>query len=63
MYRCDPVLFNHRYIFHPDLSGADLTGCIFLAQAQVNSAKGNQHTQLPRYLKHPAHWSFADGES
>ncbi|WDH80604.1 pentapeptide repeat-containing protein [Paenibacillus urinalis] len=39
-----------------DLSGANLTGCIFLTQAQVNSAKGNQHTQLPRYLKFPAHW-------
>lgn len=39
-----------------DLSGADLTGCIFLTQAQVNSAKGNKHTKLPRYLKIPAHW-------
>ncbi|MFJ7934453.1 pentapeptide repeat-containing protein [Sporosarcina sp. NPDC096371] len=39
-----------------DLSGADLTGCIFLTQAQVNSAKGNQHTKLPHYVKIPAHW-------
>jgi uncharacterized protein YjbI with pentapeptide repeats len=39
-----------------DLSGANLTGCIFLTQAQVNSAKGNKHTKLPRYLKIPAHW-------
>ncbi|SDF92519.1 Pentapeptide repeat-containing protein [Fontibacillus panacisegetis] len=39
-----------------DLSGADLTGCIFLTQAQVNSAKGNKETRLPRYIKAPAHW-------
>lgn len=28
----------------------------FLTQAQVNSAKGNKHTKLPRYLKLPDHW-------
>ncbi|MNH98720.1 Pentapeptide repeats (8 copies) [compost metagenome] len=39
-----------------DLSGADLTGSIFLTQAQVNSAKGNKATRLPRNLKVPAHW-------
>lgn len=39
-----------------DLSGANLTGAIFLTQAQVNSAKGNVHTRLPRYLKAPDHW-------
>jgi uncharacterized protein YjbI with pentapeptide repeats len=39
-----------------DLSGANLTGCIFLTQAQVNSAKGNQDTRLPHYLKVPDHW-------
>ncbi|WMT39858.1 pentapeptide repeat-containing protein [Paenibacillus sp. D2_2] len=39
-----------------DLSDADLTDCIFLTQAQVNSAKGNKDTRLPRYLKAPDHW-------
>jgi len=39
-----------------DISGANLTGCIFLTQAQVNSAKGNKDTRLPRYLKVPDHW-------
>lgn len=39
-----------------DLSGANLIGCIFLTQAQVNSAKGNKDTQLPHYLKVPDHW-------
>lgn len=39
-----------------DISGANLTGCIFLTQAQVNSAKGNKDTRLPRYLKVPVHW-------
>ncbi|MNP66429.1 Serine/threonine-protein kinase B [compost metagenome] len=39
-----------------DLSGADLKGCIFLTQAQVNSAKGNKETRLPRYVKLPDHW-------
>ncbi|MNE92154.1 Pentapeptide repeats (8 copies) [compost metagenome] len=39
-----------------DLSDANLTGSIFLTQAQVNSARGNKHTRLPRYLKMPDHW-------
>ncbi|MOA02087.1 Pentapeptide repeats (8 copies) [compost metagenome] len=39
-----------------DLSGANLTECIFLTQAQVNSAKGNTKTRLPRDLKTPVHW-------
>ncbi|SFC57928.1 Uncharacterized protein YjbI, contains pentapeptide repeats [Bacillus sp. 491mf] len=40
-----------------DLSGADLTGSIFLTQVQINSAKGDAHTKLPRMLTRPAHWS------
>ncbi|SEG76578.1 Pentapeptide repeat-containing protein [Thermomonospora echinospora] len=39
-----------------DLSGADLTGSIFLTQAQLNAAKGDAATRLPRTLVHPAHW-------
>ncbi|HDX9579925.1 TPA: pentapeptide repeat-containing protein [Bacillus pseudomycoides] len=40
-----------------DLSGADLTGSIFLTQVQINSAKGDTRTKLPRMLTRPAHWS------
>ncbi|MEH6852120.1 MULTISPECIES: pentapeptide repeat-containing protein [Bacillus] len=40
-----------------DLSGADLTGSIFLTQVQINSAKGDARTKLPRMLTRPAHWS------
>ena len=39
-----------------DLSGADLTGSIFLTQAQVNAAKGGADTKLPPALSRPAHW-------
>ncbi|MEW1720047.1 pentapeptide repeat-containing protein [Streptomyces sp. NPDC093109] len=39
-----------------DLRGADLTGSIFLAQTQVNAAKGDAATALPPGLTRPAHW-------
>lgn len=39
-----------------NLSGANLMGCIFLTQAQVNSANGNRDTRLPLGLKTPDHW-------
>ncbi|MGM0777148.1 MAG: pentapeptide repeat-containing protein [Bacillota bacterium] len=39
-----------------DLSGANLMGSIFLTQAQVNSAKGDRHTKLPKGLQRPEHW-------
>lgn len=39
-----------------DLRGANLTGSIFLTQAQVNAAKGDMHTKLPASLRVPAHW-------
>lgn len=39
-----------------DLSDADLTGSIFLAQFQLNAAKGNAATRLPPTLTRPAHW-------
>jgi uncharacterized protein YjbI with pentapeptide repeats len=42
-----------------DLTGADLTGATFLIQAQLNAAKGNTTTRLPRTLSHPAHWPSA----
>lgn len=40
-----------------DLSGADLSGSIFLTQAQINSAEGDVHTELPHRLARPQHWS------
>ncbi|MGW3010220.1 pentapeptide repeat-containing protein [Streptomyces sp. NPDC001219] len=39
-----------------DLSGADLTGALFLTQSQLNAAKGDAATELPRNLTRPAHW-------
>ncbi|GAA0462293.1 pentapeptide repeat-containing protein [Streptomyces sp. NPDC046215] len=39
-----------------DLRGADLTDSIFLTQAQLNAAKGDAATKLPRALARPAHW-------
>jgi uncharacterized protein YjbI with pentapeptide repeats len=40
-----------------DLSGADLTDSIFLTQSQLNVAKGDRDTKLPRSLTRPTHWS------
>ncbi|WP_066254564.1 pentapeptide repeat-containing protein [Neobacillus drentensis] len=39
-----------------DLHGANLAGCLFLTQAQINSAKGDRTTKLPRALRIPDHW-------
>ncbi|MGM9933606.1 pentapeptide repeat-containing protein [uncultured Clostridium sp.] len=39
-----------------DLSGADLSKSIFLSQAQINSAKGNEKTKLPPMITRPDHW-------
>ncbi|MFD8866964.1 pentapeptide repeat-containing protein [Streptomyces sp. NPDC059590] len=39
-----------------ELTGADLTGAVFLTQAQLNAAKGDATTRLPRTLSRPAHW-------
>ncbi|MEF2246018.1 pentapeptide repeat-containing protein [Paenibacillus sp. IITD108] len=40
-----------------DLSGANLNGCIFLTQAQVNSAAGDKQTSLPPSVEMPEHWN------
>jgi uncharacterized protein YjbI with pentapeptide repeats len=40
-----------------DLRGADLTESIFLTQAQINAAKGDDNTKLPPSLTRPTHWS------
>ncbi|MFK0289350.1 pentapeptide repeat-containing protein [Streptomyces sp. NPDC090442] len=39
-----------------DLRGADLTDGLFLTQAQMNAARGDARTRLPRGLHRPAHW-------
>lgn len=40
-----------------DLRGADLTDALFLAQTQVNAARGDAGTRLPGRLVRPAHWT------
>ena len=40
-----------------DLRGADLRTALFLTQPQVDSAKGDGKTALPRGLRRPPHWS------
>jgi len=39
-----------------DLRGADLTRSIFLTQAQINAANGDNSTKLPSSLTRPTHW-------
>ncbi|KUJ66106.1 hypothetical protein ACZ90_40345 [Streptomyces albus subsp. albus] len=39
-----------------DLTGADLTGAVFLTQSQLNAARGDATTRLPRGLEPPSHW-------
>lgn len=39
-----------------DLRGANLADCIFLTQAQINTAKGDSITKLPASLIRPMHW-------
>lgn len=40
-----------------DLSDADLTGVFFLAQPQLNAARGTAGTKLPETVSRPAHWT------
>ncbi len=39
-----------------DLRGADLSGCLFLTQAQLDSAKGDASTRLGPGFARPTHW-------
>jgi Pentapeptide repeats (8 copies) len=39
-----------------DLSGANLSNSIFITQAQINSAKGDANTRLPKSITRPRHW-------
>lgn len=40
-----------------DLRGADLSTALFLTQAQVNAANGDERTSLPSGLARPRHWN------
>ncbi len=40
-----------------DFCGANLTNSIFLTQSQINTAKGDSHTNLPITLVRPSYWS------
>jgi len=39
-----------------DIRGANLSKSIYLTQAQVNSARGDNDTKLPKSLVKPTHW-------
>lgn len=41
-----------------NLHGADLRNCIYLTQAQLDSAIGDTKTRLSPSLRQPAHWSL-----
>ncbi|MCW6085015.1 MULTISPECIES: pentapeptide repeat-containing protein [Clostridium] len=40
-----------------DISGANLRNGIFLTQAQINTAKGDSHTKLPKMITRPTYWT------
>ncbi|EJP6473199.1 pentapeptide repeat-containing protein [Clostridium botulinum] len=39
-----------------DLSGANLRNSIFLTQSQINTAKGDSNTKLPKMIVRPSYW-------
>lgn len=39
-----------------NIKNTDLSECVFLTQMQINSAKGNSYTKLPKNLSHPISW-------
>lgn len=39
-----------------DIRGANLSNSLFITQTQINSAKGDSNTKLPRSLVHPEYW-------
>lgn len=41
------------------LEGADLSGALYVTQPQLNAARGNHETRLPRGLAAPPYWSGA----
>ncbi len=38
------------------LKNTDLSECIFLTQMQINSARGNSNTKIPKKLSRPTNW-------
>jgi hypothetical protein len=54
LWRCDVLGADLR---DADVSGADLSGALYLTQVQVNSARGDDRTQLPTGRQRPSHWS------
>ena len=40
-----------------DIRGADLSGAIFLIQSQLDAARGDTSTRLPRSLTRSVHWA------
>jgi len=39
-----------------NIKNSDLSSCVFLTQMQINSAKGNSNTKLPKNLSQPISW-------
>ncbi|MDD3323402.1 MAG: pentapeptide repeat-containing protein [Paludibacter sp.] len=39
-----------------NIKNTDLSGCVFLTQMQINSAKGNSNTKIPVKLSRPNSW-------
>jgi Pentapeptide repeats (8 copies) len=46
-----------------DLGGADLAASLFVTQAQIEAARGDDVTRLPPSLTRPVHWSATAGRS
>jgi uncharacterized protein YjbI with pentapeptide repeats len=46
-----------------DLREADLSGSVFLVQSQLDAARGDARTRLPRGTRRPAHWTAAEPPS
>ena len=55
--KLDGAVLTGADLSGPDLTGADLRRAIGLTQAQVDSAKGNKDTKLPKGLVRPEHWA------
>jgi uncharacterized protein YjbI with pentapeptide repeats len=39
-----------------NFSNADLSEALFLSQGQINAARGNRNTKLPKHLEYPVTW-------
>lgn len=52
----DKTNFLATDIRDTNIKNTDMSNCLFLTQGQINSAIGNQNTQLPSYLTKPETW-------